>query len=121
MPTREPGNLYGGFPQVLPGSREILFTVQAGVSREDAQVDVLSFRTGQRKTIQKHAFFGRYLTSGHLVFMREDTLYAAPFNLGRLEITGVPQPVLEDVNLPGLALSANFDVSQNGTLVYMQG
>jgi serine/threonine-protein kinase len=36
-------------------------------------------------------------------------------------MSGVPQQVLEDVNIPGLLASANFDVSQDGTLVYLRG
>jgi len=52
--------------------------------------------------------------------MHQNTLFAVPFDLSRLAVTGTPQPVLEDVsNREGGAGSANFDFSQTGTLVYV--
>jgi Tol biopolymer transport system component len=78
-------------------------------------------QTGQRKTLQRGGFFGRYLPSGHLVYMRQDTLFAAPMDLEKLELTGPSVPVLEEVaNIPGLG-RAQFDFSQTGTLVYVSG
>jgi hypothetical protein len=46
------------------------------------------------------------------------TLFAAPFDLGRLAVTGVPQPVLEDVS-SGTSGGWNFDFSPSGTFVYV--
>ena len=53
--------------------------------------------------------------------MHQDTLYAAPFDLDRLAVTGAAQPVLEDIRLVGLSPSAYFDFSQTGTGVYLSG
>ena len=47
--------------------------------------------------MQRGGYHGRYLPSGHLVYMHEGTLFAAPFDLDRLELTGQPVPVLEGV------------------------
>jgi serine/threonine-protein kinase len=51
--------------------------------------------------------------------MHQNTLFAAPFDLGRLVVTGAPQPVLEDVSNNALFGSANFEFSQTGTFVYV--
>jgi serine/threonine-protein kinase len=51
--------------------------------------------------------------------MRHNTLFAAPFDLGRLELTGVPAPVLDDISV--VTGTADFACSQTGVLVYVTG
>ena len=111
------------YPQVLPGSKAVLFTALAvGLSNpDDAEIAVVSLLTGQRKLVQRGGFFARYLASGHLAYMLHDTLYAAPFDPNRVAVTGPAQPVLEDIRLVGLAASAHFDCSQTGTCIYLSG
>ncbi|MBI4902639.1 MAG: serine/threonine-protein kinase [Acidobacteria bacterium] len=110
------------YPQVLPGSKAVLFV--AGVTAnnyEDATIEVHSFQTGQRKTLQSGGYFGRFVPSGHLLYMRQGVLFAAPLDLDRLELAGPAVPVLEDVTAyPGHG-SAEFDFSQTGTSVYQAG
>ena len=45
-------------------------------------------RAGRRKVVQRGGYHGRYLPSGHLVYIHDGTLFAAPFDLDRLEVTG---------------------------------
>jgi serine/threonine-protein kinase len=106
-------------PQVLPGGHAVLFSSSLGGSFDDANIDILSFKTGKRKTVLRGGFFGRYLPSGHLIYMHENTLLAAPFDLNRLAVTGAPQPVLEDVSTVSRFGAANLGLSQSGTLVYI--
>ena len=58
------------------------------------------------------------MASGHLIFAREGSLWAVPFDPARLEIRGEPVPVVEnvEVNTTGFA---RYDVSEDGTLVYL--
>ena len=86
------------WPQVLPGSQAVLFTAYGSAGYDDGEIVVFTFKTGERKTLHGGASFGRYLPSGHLVYLPQNTLWAAPFDLRRLEVTGAPQPVLEEVN-----------------------
>ena len=44
------------------------------------------------KIIQRDAYCGHYLPSGHLVFMHNGTLFGVPFDLKRLELTAQPAP-----------------------------
>jgi dipeptidyl aminopeptidase/acylaminoacyl peptidase len=61
------------------------------------------------------------LTTGHLVYALAGDLLAVPFDHDRLEIGGGPIPLVEDVS-PALATGgANFDISRDGTLVYLPG
>jgi serine/threonine-protein kinase len=115
-------------PQVLPGSQAVLLTSFTSRGRsEDGDVDVLSFKTGEWKTVHRGSAFGRYLVTAnraaYLAYMQESTLFAAPFDLSAPAVTGAPQPVLEDIGvtggLAGLAPSWNFDFSRTGTFVYL--
>ena len=108
------------WPQVLPGSQAVLFTGSVG-DVEEANIDILSFKTGARKTVARGGYFGRYLPSGHLIYMHEKTLYAAPFDLSGLAVTGPVQPVLDGVSHFLAFGSANFDYSQTGTFIYLNG
>jgi Tol biopolymer transport system component len=78
-------------------------------------------KTGERKTIQKGGMFPRYLPSGHLLYAREGTLFAAPFDVDRLEVTGPPAPFLEHVDMISGNGSALYDFSKTGTFLYVAG
>jgi Tol biopolymer transport system component len=112
------------WPQVLPGGKAVLFTSStstAVASFEDAEIVVYSMASGQRKTLQRGGFHARYLSSGHLVYMHEGTLFAVPFDPKRLEVTGQPAPILEGVvTSPGNA-GAQFSSSETGSLIYVAG
>jgi Tol biopolymer transport system component len=118
QPSKEKGETAHGWPQVLPGSQAVLFTVYGTGPPDDAEIAVVSFKTGERKTLHCGGFFGRYLPSGHLVYLQQNTLWATPFDISRLAVTGPPQPVLEEVNTNTNG-GGDFDVSQTGTLVYV--
>src|SRR5262249_24603311 len=86
------------WPQVLPGGRALLYTSHNSAGNFDrANIVVQALPTGERKIVQRGGYFGRYVSSGHLVYVHEGTLFAAPFDPGRLEMTGPAVPVLEDV------------------------
>ena len=85
------------WPQVLPGSQAILFTASARAGNyDDANIDVISLKTGERKTVAHGGYFPRYLATstntGHLIYLHQSTLFAVPFDPGRLAPTGSPRP-----------------------------
>jgi Tol biopolymer transport system component len=107
------------WPQVLPGAQAVLFTAHSVTGDYDrATIEVQSLRNGQRKTLVRVGYFGRYIRSGHLLYVRQGVLYAAPMNLKLLELTGPPVPILENVANNRNKGSAQVDVTQSGTLVY---
>jgi serine/threonine-protein kinase len=76
-------------------------------------------------TLVEDAGFPRYASSGHLLFGRQGTVYAAPFDPDRLALTGQPVPVLEGVvmwNHPALFATdsgtAYYDLARDGTLLF---
>jgi Tol biopolymer transport system component len=116
------GEITQRWPQVLPGSKAVLFTSSAhGNDYEDAEIAVYSIASGQRKTVQRGGFYARYLPSGHVVYMHEGTLFAVPFDLKRLEVTGQPAPILEGVAASPRTGGAQLSFSETGNLVYVAG
>jgi len=119
---RQAGEETHRWPQVLPGSKAVLFTSNThGNNYEDADIVVYSMASGKRKTLQQGGFYARYLPSGYVVYMHEGTLFAVPFDLKRLEVTGQSAPILEGVATgPGVG-GAQFSFSDTGNLVYVAG
>ncbi len=69
----------------------------------------------------REGFFGRYVPSGHLVYIHSGTLFAAPFDPGRLEVIGQAVPVLERVSEDTTLGTAQIAISETGTLVFLPG
>jgi Tol biopolymer transport system component len=113
------GELTHRWPQILPGGKAVLFTANATATAFDgANIVVMSLADHRRKTLVRGGTFGRYLPSGHLVYVNRGTLFAVPFDVDRLEVHGTPAPVLDQVNYNAAQGSAQLDFSQTGTLIY---
>ena len=125
MLDKQAGEATERWPQVLPGGKAVLFTSNTTggtlAGFEDSDIVVYSMASGQRKTLQHGAFYARYLPSGHVVDMHEGTLFAVPFDLKRLEVTGQPTPILEGVVTAPIFAGAQFSFSETGNLVYVAG
>jgi len=120
------GEVTHRWPQVLPGGRAVLYTASATTGSfgrfEDAAIVAQPLPSGPRKILlQRGGYHGRYLPSGHLVYIHEGTLFAAAFDLGRLELTGPPAPALEGVTSSSVTAGAQFAYSDRGDLVYLTG
>jgi serine/threonine-protein kinase len=116
------GEVTHRWPQVLPGGKTVLFTGHTAIVGSDgANIEVMSLADHRRKTLQRSGTFGRYLPSGHLIYVTRGTLFAVPFDVNRLEVRGTPAPVLDQVGYNATYGSAQFDFSQTGTLIYRSG
>ena len=119
------GEVTQRWPQMLPSGRGVLYTASNVASGfANANIVVQPLPSGARKVVLRRGFYGRYLPSGHLVDVQDGTLFAAPFDLDRLETSGPSVPVLEGVASNasgGSAGAAQLSVSSNGTLAYLAG
>jgi Tol biopolymer transport system component len=104
------------WPQVLPGGA-VLFTRSRG--RTSSGVAVLSV-DGEVYDVVPAGQYGRYLASGHLVYVDRGTLYAAPFDLTTLALTGAPRRVLDDIVVAPTFGYAQLAVADNGTIAYQR-
>ena len=103
-------------PDILPSGEAALFTASTE-SVDTSQVAVVSLETGERRNlVGGHS--PRYASTGHIVFAREASLWAVPFDADRLAITGAVVPVLEGVRARANG-TAQFALANNGSLVYI--
>jgi serine/threonine-protein kinase len=120
-PSRERGEADHLWPHYLPGSRVALFTVTAlAGGMEAAQVAVLDVNAGTWKSLIPNASQAQYVSSGHLVYVAGEALWAVAFDPARLELTGVARVVVPQVLMLPTG-TAEFDVARDGTLVYVTG
>src|SRR6185295_11067784 len=84
------------WPQVLPDGDHILFTAYRETS-EATSIEVYSRKTKQRTVLLTDGLCARYVPSGHLVFARDESLFAVPFDLATMKVTGGAVPVVNDL------------------------
>jgi hypothetical protein len=109
---------YHYFPQILPDGKHVLFAIMDRDSTSRAAV--VSLRTDEQRIIVEDAAYPRYLPTGYLVFTRPGSLFAVPFSLKRLETSGPPMPLLDDlVTNYASTRDAALAFSEEGTLVYV--
>ena len=130
LTTPQEGEFSHRLPHVLPGGKAVIFTISKGAQRwADTQVVVRSLETGQQTVLIEGGADGRYVPTGHLVYVRLGTLMAAPFDPDRLAVTGGATGLVDNVmqaanrNLSDMAntLAGQFTVSDTGALVYVTG
>jgi len=118
-PDAKKGEIAYRTPHFLPGARALLFTIGTASS---SQVAVLDLKTGGHRVVVDNGKDARYVPSGHLIYARGNTLFAAPFDARRLEVTGPEAPAVEGVSSTGTGGAAvEYAFSDNGLLVYIEG
>jgi serine/threonine-protein kinase len=108
-------------PQFLPGEKQLLFTVtlkDAGAG--GPQFAILDLGSGAYRTVARGGANGRYVPSGHLVYLRGTTLFAVPFDLKTSSVTG-QKPRSSRPFPPGSPGTADYAVSDDGLLMYFVG
>ena len=119
LTTLETGEITHRFPQALPGGR-ILYTAHTAPDNfDEARIVVLPRAGGTPRVVHRGGYYGRYLPSGHLAYIHKQTLFAAPLDLERLEVTGPAMPMIQDVAANPWRGEAQFAFSNSGTLVYL--
>ena len=105
------------WPEMLPGNGAVLFVIDRGSSFDIA---VLSLETGEHRVLIRGGTSPRYIPTGHLVYIVRGALMVVPFDAEHLETTGDAVPVISGV-FPNPSGAANFDVSNNGVMIYLPG
>jgi serine/threonine protein kinase len=111
------------WPDALPGGRAILFSLAYDVGNplDNANVALLDLNTGKHRILIKGGAFARYLSAGYIVYARGNAMFTVPFNLKTLQVTGSPVTVLENVVMSQSNARAQFSLSRDGDLVYLEG
>jgi hypothetical protein len=109
------------WPQVLPGAEAVLFTVDPeGAGFEEATIQALSLRTGERRVVVKGGTHARFLPPRQLVYAVEGRLFAVGFDPQRLVTEGSPVLVLDGVRVGPNTGGAHIALADDGTLVYVR-
>jgi serine/threonine-protein kinase len=117
-PDTAKGELGHWWPQILPDGDHVIFTAyRTPIDR--ATIEVLTISSGKRKVLFTGGVSGLYVPAGYLLYAAGEAIRAIPFDLKRLEVTGVARPVVDSVAMNPTDGAAAFDVSENGTLAYM--
>lgn len=106
------------WPEILPGDKALLFTIQARVG---FRVASLSLETGERRVLIEDGSNAHYVPSGHLLFGRAGSVFAVPFDLKRLRVTGSPVLVMQGIANDPTTASMQMTVSNTGSLAYIAG
>ena len=111
------GELNHSWPNHIPGTDAVVFT-SFRLPLSESRIELYDSATHERRLLVQNAVFGRYVASGHILFVRESVVLAAPFDPQKLELTGPPVPVLEDAFVAPFEGNSQFAVSNTGTLVH---
>ena len=102
-------------PSPLPGGRGVVFgSCRPGCN--EPQLWAVDLKTDSARMLLQSAIAGVYVKTGHLVYSSDKGgLFAVPFDLDRLKLTGIPIPLGEQLaTTGGLQL---FNISAAGTLI----
>jgi serine/threonine-protein kinase len=112
------------WPSLVPGGKAILYTSDTFESTEyydDARIEAVDLETGTRKTVLEGSSRAVATVNGYLLFARDGSLFAAPFDLDDLEVTGSPFLVVQNVVTVVSSGYVQFAISDSGTLCYVPG
>jgi Tol biopolymer transport system component/predicted Ser/Thr protein kinase len=114
-------NEVGSLPWFLPDGKHFLFQDPQNLRDIGRAIRVGSL-DGSKSKLLGNATTNAVYADGHLLFLRDGTLMAQSFDLKRLETTGEPVPVVEQVErILNSGRAAAFSVSATGLLVYSEG
>ncbi len=112
------------WPFAVPGGKSVLYTIgHRNMTRgaDEAYIAAVDLDTGESKILIEGGYYAQYVPTGHLVFIRDATLFAVNFDPVAVELTGSPAPVVQGIvtnNGPG---GAQYSFSNDGTLAYVSG
>ena len=110
-------------PQLLPGGEWVLFTEATDTAWNEGSIVAQSSVDDERKVLIQGGTEGRYVPTGHILYVRDGTLCAVPFDLGAMEVTSGPASMVEGVRTAGgnFTGAANYALTSGGGLVYVPG
>ena len=105
------------WPQFLPDGRHFLFYARSRRASLSGEY-VGSLDSKERKLLQRSTSNAVYAAPGFLLFVRDNTLMAQPFDNKHLSLTGDPSPVAQSVLVNAPYCRIVVAVSENGLLAY---
>jgi len=108
-------------PQLVNGGKELIYSVRsAGTPYNDGQVVIQPVGGGARRVLVEGGADGRLVASGHLLWVRDNSLFAQAASTSA-QLSGGPVPVVEGVQSTNITGAGKFAVSDNGTIAFLPG
>lgn len=111
------------FPWFLPDGRHFIYRagLTSAYARDEGNgIYVGSLDSKEYKLILQNDTFATY-ASDHLLFWRDGSLMAQPFDTEKLQLSGEPVQIAERVQMNLTEVRAVFSSSENGVLVFQTG
>ena len=88
--------------------------------RDQDEIVAQSLSTGERKVVLTGGRYAQYARTGHLVYFQDGRLWGVGFDPDRVEVTGEPVPVVDNVFARSIEFGeAHFTIADDGSLVYV--
>ena len=107
--------------QFLPDGRHFLYLAVLQQEGRDQSAVFLGSLAGRVAQLVLRSRSQAAYVDGHLLFLRDRTLWAQPFDVTREALSGAPVAIAHDVLEDPTIWRAIFSASDNGTLVYQAG
>jgi Tol biopolymer transport system component len=108
------------WPYFLPDGRHFLFFVRSG-KVENTGVYVGSLESKDTRQLLPNILSAMYAPPGFLLFLRNETLMALPFDATTLRLSGEEVPIAEQVAFSSGLGRGSFSVSETGVLAFRTG
>ena len=108
------------FPSFIPHGRSFMFLARSSKAEHDNVAYMSTLGSFERIRLFNSDSQVVYAPPGYLLYMLGNTLLARPFDAERLQVTGEPVPIAEQVERNTGSRRGGFTVSQTGVLAYRQ-
>jgi serine/threonine protein kinase len=108
------------FPVFLPDGKHFFYWARTARGAQDNLLYLGELGSLRAKPLLKSDTLGEY-ASGHLLFVRDQTLMAQPFDPNSLAVSGEPQPLVEHIVMNPASSRPLFSASATGRLIYQSG
>jgi Tol biopolymer transport system component len=109
-------------PWFLPDGVHLLYTARSVTNPEKSRIRVADVNATPTSSVKADVVAvdsnAVYASPGFLLYMKETTLMAQPFDAAKARTMGDAVPIAEQVSFANRASQGSFSVSENGALVY---
>jgi eukaryotic-like serine/threonine-protein kinase len=111
------------WPYFLPDGRHFLYLAGSPFTPIDNPSNAVMIGSMDSKEAKLlfHNYSNAIYSSGHILFLRQNTLMAQPFDVKRLELTGDAFPIADPVQEDQGRVLGVFSASRNGILTFAEG
>ena len=123
-PSGGPATASHRWPVMLPGGRTVVYAagpmIATARSWDGAQIVAQTLDGGSPRTLMQNATYPLYSRSGHLLFVRESTLFSIALDARALRTNGAPATIVNEIARSSNG-SATAAVSAEGWIAALTG